>query len=365
MACFFPHSTHGAKAVGIWLLLIALLIAAMVTVGGLTRLTGSGLSITEWHPVTGVVPPLSAHSWAEEFAKYQRIPQYRLENPHMSLADFRQIYLVGMDAPFARAVTGCGILRAFFVGSPARAQSAKRLAADAGVVRAGRAARLRRLVDGGERAGDARIGQPVPARHPSGRRDHSARSPSCGSRLTICAHLIPPPRRRCRAPRGAKVAAWALAFVALGLCADALGRAGGGPPCGPHLQHLADMDGRSFPGRAVFRQTLVDQFFENPGLAQFDHRIGAYLVALSALALWVAAQACGTWRDYARQQRHADCRMTGLQIVLGIITLLSQAPVALAALHQVTAVALLRRRRLACLCAEARSANVPYAAASA
>ena len=82
----------GRKAVGWWLVAIALLIAAMVTLGGLTRLTGSGLSITEWHPVTGVVPPLSDRDWQSEFAKYQQIPQYRLENRGMSLTDFKAIY---------------------------------------------------------------------------------------------------------------------------------------------------------------------------------------------------------------------------------------------------------------------------------
>lgn len=80
------------KAVGIWLLCVAALIVAMVIVGGLTRLTGSGLSITQWKPVTGVVPPMSETAWASEFAQYQRIPQYRLENRGMSLGDFKAIY---------------------------------------------------------------------------------------------------------------------------------------------------------------------------------------------------------------------------------------------------------------------------------
>src|SRR5580692_4224506 len=87
-----PRALFGPKAVGIWLLVVAALIAAMVTVGGLTRLTGSGLSITEWHPVTGAVPPLSDSAWQAEFAKYQRIPQFRLENPHMDVAAFKAIY---------------------------------------------------------------------------------------------------------------------------------------------------------------------------------------------------------------------------------------------------------------------------------
>ena len=65
----------------------------MVVIGGITRLTWSGLSITEWQPVTGIVPPLSDAAWQAEFAKYQQIPQYKLLNSGMSLADFKYIYL--------------------------------------------------------------------------------------------------------------------------------------------------------------------------------------------------------------------------------------------------------------------------------
>src|SRR5690242_12555510 len=61
------------KAVGVWLLAIAVIILAMVTIGGLTRITGSGLSITEWDPIMGAIPPLTDAQWADAFAKYQKI----------------------------------------------------------------------------------------------------------------------------------------------------------------------------------------------------------------------------------------------------------------------------------------------------
>jgi heme a synthase len=70
---------------------VALLVLAMVQVGGATRLTESCLSITEWKPVMGVVPPLSDNSWQEAFEKYQAIPQYRELNRGMSLAEFKTI----------------------------------------------------------------------------------------------------------------------------------------------------------------------------------------------------------------------------------------------------------------------------------
>src|SRR3954467_5161772 len=76
-------------AVRVWLYSLAILVVAMVAVGGATRLTGSGLSITEWRPVTGVVPPVSEQAWAAEFDKYKDTPQYRILNQGMGLSDFK------------------------------------------------------------------------------------------------------------------------------------------------------------------------------------------------------------------------------------------------------------------------------------
>src|SRR6201996_2002345 len=80
------------RAVGIWLLAVAAIIAGMVVIGGLTRLTGSGLSITEWDPIMGVIPPLSDATWQDAFHKYQQIPQYTRENAGMTLDGFKGIF---------------------------------------------------------------------------------------------------------------------------------------------------------------------------------------------------------------------------------------------------------------------------------
>ncbi|MCB2105084.1 MAG: COX15/CtaA family protein, partial [Rhodobacteraceae bacterium] len=84
---------RGARgAIRIWLFILFALVVAMIAVGGLTRLTDSGLSITEWRPVTGALPPLSDADWQVEFAKYQASPEYRLQNSHMDLAAFKSIF---------------------------------------------------------------------------------------------------------------------------------------------------------------------------------------------------------------------------------------------------------------------------------
>jgi cytochrome c oxidase assembly protein subunit 15 len=82
----------GGRALAYWLLACCAMIFAMVLLGGVTRLTLSGLSITEWRPLTGAVPPLSHAAWLAEFDRYRHIPQYKLINAGMSLADFQYIY---------------------------------------------------------------------------------------------------------------------------------------------------------------------------------------------------------------------------------------------------------------------------------
>lgn len=92
MAFVSTSQTPDIRPVRIWLITVALMIAAMVLVGGATRLTESGLSIVEWKPVTGALPPLSQAEWTEAFDGYKAIPQYRQMNAGMSLDEFKTIF---------------------------------------------------------------------------------------------------------------------------------------------------------------------------------------------------------------------------------------------------------------------------------
>lgn len=80
------------KGIRVWLMILFAMVMAMIVVGGLTRLTDSGLSITEWRPLTGAIPPTSDAAWTAEFEKYQQIPEYQLQNKGMSLEEFKFIY---------------------------------------------------------------------------------------------------------------------------------------------------------------------------------------------------------------------------------------------------------------------------------
>ena len=83
---------NNRSAIQIWLKILFTLVVFMILVGGLTRLTDSGLSITEWRPITGALPPLSSENWLLEFEKYKQIPEYELQNKGMSLSEFKFIY---------------------------------------------------------------------------------------------------------------------------------------------------------------------------------------------------------------------------------------------------------------------------------
>lgn len=84
---------RGARGgIRLWLMLMFALVVVMIGVGGLTRLTDSGLSITEWKPVTGAMPPMDAATWDSEFEKYRQIPEYQLQNKGMTLSEFKSIY---------------------------------------------------------------------------------------------------------------------------------------------------------------------------------------------------------------------------------------------------------------------------------
>ena len=86
------NKDDGSRPVAIWIMIGVGMLLVQVILGGITRLTGSGLSITEWNLVTGTLPPLSQQQWVNEFDKYQQTPQYNLINTHFTLADFKFIF---------------------------------------------------------------------------------------------------------------------------------------------------------------------------------------------------------------------------------------------------------------------------------
>ncbi len=317
------------RQVGIWLLAIALIILAMITIGGLTRLTGSGLSITEWDPIMGALPPLNDAQWADAFAKYQKIPQYLLENRGMSLEAFKGIFWWEWTHRLLGRLLGVAFIVPFL------------WCAWKGAIRKSDWPRMLVLFLLGGLQGfigwwmvqsglEARVAvsQYRLAIH-------------LGTALLLLVAILwialEYLRDVTRRPEEVK-SSRAFGFAALVYFQMLLGALVAGLHAGLIYNTWPDMDGRFLPENPFFTKPWWINFFENPGLAQFDHRIGAYIVA--AFAFFIYARGFKLM-GYAKFTAMLVAAITVFQVALGIVTLLLQAPEALAAFHQVTAAALL------------------------
>jgi cytochrome c oxidase assembly protein subunit 15 len=317
----------GRRAVGIWLVAVALIILGMVTLGGLTRLTGSGLSITEWQPVSGVLPPLTDHAWQSAFAKYQHIPQYARENRWMKLADFKAIFWWEWTHRLLGRLLGVVFFLPFlffaWTGAITRKDLPRLLLLFAlggfqgfigwWMVQSG----LETRVSVSQYRLAIHLGTAVVL---------------LGAILWVALDYLSEEggqRKRTR-----DQSAVALGFVGLVYVQMLLGALVAGLHAGLIYNSWPSMDGRFAPEAPFFAKPWWINFFENPGLAQFDHRIGAYVVALASIYVWFQGR-----RAPARVRMSANAVLvtTLAQVALGIVTLLAQAPLALAALHQLTA----------------------------
>ncbi|WP_228259668.1 COX15/CtaA family protein [Siculibacillus lacustris] len=310
----------------LWLFAVAGLVWLMVLVGGVTRLTGSGLSITEWAPILGALPPLNDADWAAAFAKYREIPQYRLMNAGMTLADFRFIYgwewthrLLGRLIGVAYAVPMVVFLA---TGAIRRAELPRFLAL---------------LVLGGLQGV---IGWWMVA---SGLVDRVSVAPlRLAVHLTLAAMIFAallwtaltlaeagrPSRPMSRRRRLAAAVVLAWVFVQIFLGALVAGNDAG------LVYNTWPMMGEHFvPPELMAYDPWWVNLFENHATVQFLHRMGAYLLFALALAQFVSIVVSGRTAT-ARVSAFALGFMAAFQILVGIATLLLQVPLSLAIVHQ-------------------------------
>lgn len=326
-------STPSIFAVRVWLFVVAAFVFAMVLVGGATRLTGSGLSITEWQPILGVFPPSDVQAWQDAFDKYRQIPEYRLVNNGISLEGFKTLYwwewghrLLGRLAglvffvPFvyfllARSIPRRFVFRiaALFVLGGAQGAlgwfmvksglservdvSQYRLAAHLGLaVLIGSYAFWLALS----------IGRPIPA----------------GNRGLL------------------RFKPWAAALAGLVYLQIILGGFVAGLKAGHASNTWPLMNGKVIPdGLDVFSPWYLN-LFENPLAVQFIHRTVAYGIAAVAACL-----ALVIWRSAAARALKLPVAATGaaiaVQVGLGIATILYSVPIDLALAHQANAIVVL------------------------
>jgi len=324
------------RTVAFWLLTVASVILAMITVGRLTRITGSGLSITEWDPIMGAIPPISDAAWQDAFEKYQRIPQYAHEHAGMTLDAFKGIYWW----EWAHRLLGRLLGVIFFVPFV--------LFAWIGAIRRAEWPRMLLLFALGGLQGFVGWWMVESGLETRVSVSQYRLAIHLGVALVLLVAILWTALEYLRLPHDEDVkalrreygVAWPIVIALLVYFQMLLGALVAGLHAGYIYNTWPLMDGRLVPEDALAQSPWWINFFENPGMAQFDHRIGAYVIALAVFGLWWQERKL-TLPKLAKRSGIALVHLTIFQIALGITTLLLQAPEFLAALHQLTAALLL------------------------
>jgi cytochrome c oxidase assembly protein subunit 15 len=324
-----PVPAHNPHAVRLWLLCVAVMIFATLVVGGATRLTESGLSITEWKPVTGVVPPLSQSTWEAEFKGYQAIPQYKELNRGMSLAQFKVIYWWEWTHRLLARSTGAVFLLPFLFFL-CRGWVPPRLRV-----------RLWTLFGAGAFLGA--VGWWMVSSGLAGSGRVSVSQYRLAFHLTLASAIYAAilwtaqqlaPQRPVEMP--ARLRYGGLAVMLLVLLQIYLGALVAGTEAGWVYNTWPLIDGSFIPAAAQLFHVAPAwrNFFENTLTIQFDHRMVAY-----AIFILVMVHAWDAWRS--RREARGALILAGavmVQVTLGIVTLLHQAPIPLALAHQMVAI---------------------------
>lgn len=320
-----PATGDRLRPVRLWLYAVAALIVLMVVVGGATRLTESGLSITEWKPVTGTLPPLSDTAWQAEFDKYRQIPQYQQINRGMSLEEFKYIFwwewghrLLGRLIGFVFLVPFLFFLWRGLIDRPLRWKLG-------GL-----------FVLGGLQGA---VGWWMVASGLAHRVDVSQYR--LATHLTLAciilaatvavATTLKPARPSAGVPDTVRGMARLLLIVVL--VQIFLGGLVAGLDAGLTYTTWPLIDGKIMPPieNLLVQQPVWRNFFENVLTVQFNHRTVAYVLVALALGHWIGA----------RRVRGAVARRAGLilvlvlaQAALGVLTLIHQVPIDIALAHQ-------------------------------
>ena len=320
-----------------WMKILFILVFLMVLVGGLTRLTDSGLSITEWNVIKGAIPPLSDIAWALEFDKYKNIPEYQLQNKGMSLGDFKVIYwwewghrqlgrfvglvwLIGfVYLNLRKKIPNAWKFRMLFVGLLGGLQGAIGWwMVSSGLVG--------RMVD----VASYRL-----ATH-------------LGLAFIILGTLfwfvmrvertdvdLMQSRRR----SNLQSIRWTSLLLVLSFWQILLGALVAGIDAGRGYIDWPMMNGEFLPSESFDYNPLWTNFFENPALVQFNHRILGYVLMALGIAAWFKSRSIAHRK--LRIGFKAILIMMVAQMVLGIVTVMYAAPWYIAIFHQIGAVVLI------------------------
>jgi cytochrome c oxidase assembly protein subunit 15 len=329
------HGAHRAtaaparpRAVIAWLFVCCALVFAMVVVGGVTRLTHSGLSIVEWQPIVGTLPPLDDAQWHEAFAKYRQTPEYRFVNHDMTIEGFKRIFwweylhrLLGraIGVVFLLPLAWFAVRKRIPRGFVAPLAAIFALGAAQGamgwyMVKSG-------LVD------DPRVSQFRLTAH-------------LGLAFLIFAamfwaalSMLFAQRTRATAREQLGLRRFSLALAALVFVMVLSGGLVAGIRAGFAYNTFPLMNGAIVPPEIFMIEPWWRNFFWNMATVQFDHRLIAWSLAFAVPLLWWKTRAAGV-PERARSGADALFALVALQIALGIATLVHVVPLPLAAAHQ-------------------------------
>jgi len=323
----------GYRPIAAWLFVCCALVFAMVVVGGVTRLTHSGLSIVEWQPIVGTLPPLTDREWQETFAKYQRTPEYRQVNHAMTLAEFKGIFWWEyFHRLLGRAIGGVFLVPLLWFAAQRRipegygwkltgifALGGLQGAIGWYMVKSG-------LVD------DPRVSQFRLTAH-------------LGIALVIFAAMLwvglslaYPLRAALATPAQRATRTLAFAIAALVFVMALSGGFVAGIRAGFAYNTFPLMNGAVVPPEMFMLEPWWKNFFWNMATVQFDHRAIAWILAALVPFLWWKQRSTQGLPVRTRIGSHLLLALVALQIALGIATLLLVVPVPLAAAHQAGAV---------------------------
>ncbi|MFN4156504.1 MAG: heme A synthase [Paracoccaceae bacterium] len=334
-----PKGARGA--VRGWLIVLFLMVMAMIVVGGLTRLTDSGLSITEWRPVTGALPPMNEADWLSEFEKYRASPQYQLMNAGMELSAFKVIYWWEWGhRQLGRAVGlvwGIGFL--FFWAT-------KRIPP-------GWTGRL--LLLGALGGLQGAIGWWMVASGLTGAMTSVASyrlAVHLGLAFVILGFIAwyvfllgrtEAALLQARRAREGKLFGLSTGLMHFAFLQIVLGALVAGIDAGRAFPTWPDMNGAFFPADAFYvadgqggALPVWHAFFENPGLVQFMHRMAGYLLFAFGVVVWLRGRKSA--HQATRFAFHMVMLVMVAQVVLGIMAVLTAAQLHVAITHQLGAV---------------------------
>ncbi|SFK63046.1 heme A synthase [Shimia haliotis] len=329
--------TKGARrGIRAWLIVLFALVVAMIVVGGLTRLTDSGLSITEWRPVTGAVPPMSEADWQSEFDKYKQIDQWQIENQWMTLADFKTIYWWEWGHRQLGRVIGL-VWAVGFLGFAAARQ-----------IPTGWTGRL--LLIGALGGVQGAVGWwMVASGVTSGEGVTTVASYRLATHLGLAFIILGfigwyilmlgrTERDLMQARRGkeAKLFGLSTGLLHMSFVQILLGALVAGIDAGRSYTDWPLMGGQVIPPDPMMLEPAWRNFFENPGLVQFVHRVWGYLLVIFAVVVWRRAR--GSAHTATRFAFNAAVAAIAVQIAVGIATVVYAAPVHIAIVHQGVAI---------------------------